>query len=88
MRPAKTKDRNRHQIAPLEVFDSDVSLRSSAQDIKDQKRTGDDGEDVQAQDARSEQARNPSVVRQGHLGPPRAWPVKSRRNVRQPTCKE
>ena len=44
-------------------------MSSSAQDMKDQKRTGDDDEDVQARDTMVRRARNPSDVKQGHLGP-------------------
>ena len=50
-RPAQTKDRNRHEIAPLEFVDSDVRTRSGAQDVMDFDRIGNDGGYVQAQDA-------------------------------------
>ena len=46
MRPAKTRDRNGNQIAPLEGIDSDARMSSSAQDTEDQKRTGDDREEM------------------------------------------
>ena len=77
MRPAQTKDRTRNEIAPLEGGDGDVSMSSGAQDVMDQDRTGDDGEDIQAQDALGQGARNSGDVVEGHLGPHRAEQTKT-----------
>ena len=49
--PALTKDRNDNEIDPLEGIDSDVRMGSSSRDATDRDRIGNDGEDVQAQDA-------------------------------------
>ena len=65
LRSARTKDRNRDQVAPLEGIDSDVTM-GRAQDGVEQASIGDNEEDIQAQDV-GQEARDPSDVRQGYL---------------------